>query len=537
MIIKNGNVVTPYEILNGTDIKITNGKIAGIGKYHPEPDEPVIDAAGLYVCPGFVDIHTHGGFGGDFMDATEEAFDNACAFHISNGTTSILATTVTVPVDQITDMLTVLRSYKNRENPTCRILDAHIEGPYISYKNKGAQHEQYLRIPDRDDYSFITDNADVIKTVTIAPELDGAAKMTADLKAKGIIVCGGHDDGEKSKIMPVIDAGLSHCTHLWCAMSVVAMRDGVRSVGLCELGLIDDRLTVELIADNHHITGYWFGADSESVADGLMNTPQDRIIPGGYEFYRQWHRYLKDQGVDFIKVDCQGNAAEFLKNDPAAFEKVGVIMDGLEQSAVENFDFMINCMGMNNLNAHQHRSSVLLRNSDDFFPNKPEGFREHAVNNIYNAVFTDELFYCDYDMWWSDHADAKRSAALRFLSGGPVYVSDAPDKTDRTPMEPFLAEDGLFRRPVQALKPTYDCLFGFDKVLKAFTKVDNGYAVALFSFEEAGQTMLSAADFGEDGRWQITELYGGASFSLQPSQATEVSLAPADVKVYHLTRR
>ncbi len=254
MIIKNGNVVIPYEILNGTDIKITNGKIAGIGKYHPEPDEPVIDAAGLYVCPGFVDIHTHGGFGGDFMDATEEAFDNACAFHISNGTTSILATTVTVPVDQITDMLTVLRSYKNRENPTCRILDAHIEGPYISYKNKGAQHEQYLRIPDRDDYSFITDNADVIKTVTIAPELDGAAKMTADLKAKGIIVCGGHDDGEKSKIMPVIDAGLSHCTHLWCAMSVVAMRDGVRSVGLCELGLIDDRLTVELIADNHHIT-------------------------------------------------------------------------------------------------------------------------------------------------------------------------------------------------------------------------------------------------------------------------------------------
>ncbi len=294
---------------------------------------------------------------------------------------------------------------------------------------------------------------------------------------------------------------------------------------------------IEKVGVWHSLTGYWFGADSESVADGLMNTPQDRIIPGGYEFYRQWHRYLKDQGVDFIKVDCQGNAAEFLKNDPAAFEKVGVIMDGLEQSAVENFDFMINCMGMNNLNAHQHRSSVLLRNSDDFFPNKPEGFREHAVNNIYNAVFTDELFYCDYDMWWSDHADAKRSATLRFLSGGPVYVSDAPDKTDRTPMEPFLAEDGLFRRPIQALKPTYDCLFGFDKVLKAFTKVDNGYAVALFSFEEAGQTMLSAADFGEDGRWQITELYGGASFSLQPSQATEVSLAPADVKVYHLTRR
>ncbi len=254
MVIKNGNVVTPYEICKNTDVKIQNGKITGIGKYYPQENEPVIDATGMYVCPGFVDIHTHGGYGGDFMDASAEAFDNACAFHAANGTTSILATTVTAPVEQITDMLEVARSYKDREDPTCRILGVHIEGPYISYKNKGAQHEQYLRIPARDDYGFITDNADVIKTVTIAPELEGAAKMTADLKAKGIVVCGGHDDGERDKIMPVIDAGLSHCTHLWCAMSVVAMRDGVRSVGLCELGLVDDRLTVELIADNHHIT-------------------------------------------------------------------------------------------------------------------------------------------------------------------------------------------------------------------------------------------------------------------------------------------
>ncbi len=254
MIIKNGNVVTPYELLRATDVKIEDGKIAGIGKYNPAEDETVIDATGLYVCPGFVDIHTHGGFGGDFMDASEESFDLACAFHATYGTTSVLATSVTAPVDQVTDMLEVARKYQAKEDPVCRILGAHIEGPYISYKNKGAQHESYLRVPSRDDYSFITDNNDVVKTVTIAPELDGAAKMTADLKAKGIVVCGGHDDGEKDKIMPVIDAGLSHCTHLWCAMSLVAMRDGVRSVGLCELGLIDDRLTVELIADNHHIT-------------------------------------------------------------------------------------------------------------------------------------------------------------------------------------------------------------------------------------------------------------------------------------------
>lgn len=254
MIIKNGAVVTPYEILKGTDVKIDEGKIVGIGQYQPCGGEAIVDADGLYVCPGFVDIHTHGGGGGDFMDACEDAFDNACAFHAKSGTTSLLATSETAPVDQITDMLSVVRDYKKRKNPVCRILGAHIEGPYISYKGRGAQHEGYLRIPATDDYSFITDNDDVVKTVTIAPELEGAVKMTTDLKAHGIVVCGGHDDGEKSNIMPVIDAGLSHCTHLWCAMSLVAMCNGVRSVGLCELGLIDDRLTVELIADNHHIT-------------------------------------------------------------------------------------------------------------------------------------------------------------------------------------------------------------------------------------------------------------------------------------------
>lgn len=253
MIIRNGTVITPYEKLENCDILVKDGKIAGIGNFDAA-DEEIIDASGYYVCPGFVDIHTHGGGSGDFMDASDDSFEKALNFHAANGTTSLLATSVTAPVDQIVDMLEVARRYKNKENPVCRVLGAHIEGPYISFKNKGAQHESYLRVPARDDYSFITDNADIIKTVTIAPELEGAAKMTRDLKACGIVVCGGHDDAEKASAIPVIDAGLSHCTHLWCAMSVVAMRDGVRSVGLCELGLIDDRLTVELIADNHHIT-------------------------------------------------------------------------------------------------------------------------------------------------------------------------------------------------------------------------------------------------------------------------------------------
>lgn len=253
MLIKSGTVITPNGIYENCDVRIRNNQICEVGERLAE-DEDVVDATGYYVCPGFIDIHTHGGGGGDFMDTEEDAFDRALAFHARYGTTSILATSVTAPTEQIVDMLSMVRMYCRRSDTPCRMIGAHIEGPYISYKNKGAQHERFLRIPSRDSYDFILQNKDVVKTVTIAPELDGAPEMTRRLCDAGIVVCGGHDDGEKATVMPTIEAGLSHCTHLWCAMSTVAMRDGVRSVGLCELGLIDDRLTVEIIADNHHIT-------------------------------------------------------------------------------------------------------------------------------------------------------------------------------------------------------------------------------------------------------------------------------------------
>ncbi len=252
MIIKNGNIVTNTGVIEKADVLIDGNRFVAPGTVLQ--DETVIDASDLYVCPGFVDIHTHGGGSGDFMDAEADAFDNAIRFHSQSGTTSLVATSVTAPVEQITKMLSIVRQHKACPSLPCRILGAHIEGPYISLKHKGAQPEQFLRIPARDSYQFILDNRDCIKTVTIAPELDGAAEMTAALTKAGIVVCGGHDDGDKPSIMPVIEAGLSHCTHLWCTMSTVSMRDGVRNVGLCELGLTDDRLTVEFIADNHHIT-------------------------------------------------------------------------------------------------------------------------------------------------------------------------------------------------------------------------------------------------------------------------------------------
>lgn len=248
IVLKKCNVIGENNIVKNIDIKIIDDKIAKIGNL----DEDGIDCSGKYVSAGFIDIHTHGGYGSDFMDATDDAFDDVTRFHLDNGTTTVLPTSVTAPINNIQDFIDKARSYQKRAK-YAKIFGVHLEGPYLSVKNKGAQKEEYLLNPQKDDYSFIVENKDIVKTVTISPELDSDGMMTKVLTENGIIVCGGHDDGIFPEFMPSVENGLKHLTHLYCAMSEVRFKDDKRNVGLREYGLIDDDLTAEIIADNRHI--------------------------------------------------------------------------------------------------------------------------------------------------------------------------------------------------------------------------------------------------------------------------------------------
>lgn len=249
LILKNGNIITENSIINGQDVKVVDGIIQAIGKFSDDG----VDCAGKYISAGFIDIHTHGGYGADFMDATSEAFDDVLRFHTDNGTTTLLPTSVTAPVSSIIEFIKVARAYKNTQKNYAKIFGVHLEGPYLSLKNKGAQKEDFLLDPKKDDYSFILENKDIVKTVTISPELDVDGEMTKTLTENDIIVCGGHDDGIYPEFIPSINNGLKHLTHLYCAMSDVRFKDGKRDVGLREYGLIDDNLSAEIIADNRHI--------------------------------------------------------------------------------------------------------------------------------------------------------------------------------------------------------------------------------------------------------------------------------------------
>lgn len=251
MLIKNASVILRDEIVK-TNVLVRNGRIVEIGE--DLYDEEVLDLSQKYLAPGFVDIHNHGGYGYDYMDNTVEAFENILRFHSDNGITSAVASTVTAPKETIYKTLAVAREVKAKKGDHAKLLGVHLEGPYLSFQNKGAHAPAYLRVPARDDYSYILENADVIRQITISPELEGSVELTEKLVERGIVVSMGHDNAILPEFLPVIQAGATNLTHLFCAMSMVVMRNNKRYVGLREYGLIDDKLTAEIIADNHHIT-------------------------------------------------------------------------------------------------------------------------------------------------------------------------------------------------------------------------------------------------------------------------------------------
>lgn len=251
LVLKNCRIIGENEISDPIDIRIQDGRIAGIGKF--ESSNPH-DLCGKYVCAGFIDIHTHGGYSSDFMDATEEAFDNITRFQIEHGTTTVLATSLTASKQDILNFLACTRRYMNLPPKYARIAGAHLEGPFLSLKGCGAQNPRYLMDPEKDDFGFIIDHKDIVRIVTIAPELDKRGIMTRALTQNGICVSGGHDDGAYPEFMPAVKAGLTHLTHIYCAMSGFGTKTGVRMMGLREFGLWDDRITCEIIADDVHIT-------------------------------------------------------------------------------------------------------------------------------------------------------------------------------------------------------------------------------------------------------------------------------------------
>jgi len=244
----NGKIILKDQIIHNSALLFTD-VITGIV---PEDNLPtnveIIDANGGYVSPGLIDLHIHGYNGKDTCDATEESIRAIAKGLVKNGVTGFLPTTMTVDINIIKKTLEVCRALKEDSKTWIgsEILGCHAEGPFISEMKKGAQDAKYILKPDAE---FVKEYSDIIKIITLAPEVDNAFSVIDDIsKDTDVVVSMGHSNADYDTALKSIKAGVKHITHLFNAMTTFTHR----TPGIVGAALNSD-VSVELIVDTFHV--------------------------------------------------------------------------------------------------------------------------------------------------------------------------------------------------------------------------------------------------------------------------------------------
>lgn len=238
--LKDGSVL----IRDGKILEVTNCDLAVIGAQ-------LIDVKGMYVLPGGVEIHAHGGGGRDFMECTEDAFLSATRTHMKYGTTSIFPTlsSSTVPmIEQAAETCTKLMEEK--DSP---ILGLHLEGHYLNMAMAGGQMPENIKNPDPNEYIPIVEKWHCIKRWDAAPELPGAMQFGKYITGKGILASVAHTQAEFEDIRTAYEAGYTHATHFYNAMPGFHKRREYKYEGTVESIYLMDDMTVEVVADGIHV--------------------------------------------------------------------------------------------------------------------------------------------------------------------------------------------------------------------------------------------------------------------------------------------
>ncbi|MBV7319146.1 N-acetylglucosamine-6-phosphate deacetylase [Bacillus halotolerans] len=248
------SIVTENEVIKNGYVGVKDGKISAVSTERPKEQyaKEIQGPKDAVLLPGLIDIHIHGGYGADTMDASFSALDAMSSRLPEEGTTSFLATTITQEHGQISQALENARDWKSAEESSslgAELIGIHLEGPFVSPKRAGAQPKEWIRPSDLALFKKWQQEAGgLIKIVTLAPEEDQQFELIRYLKDESIIASMGHTDADSALLLEAFEAGASHMTHLYNAMSPFHHREpGVIGTALAHEGYV-----TELIADGIH---------------------------------------------------------------------------------------------------------------------------------------------------------------------------------------------------------------------------------------------------------------------------------------------
>ena len=246
MIIRNGMVFQENKNFVQRDVYIENGRI--VHSIQDVEDTAEVDASGLYVLPGLVDIHSHGAVGHDFSDGDEEGLKEILKYEYSHGITTYCPTSMTVDKEKLTKIFSSMADWKDVKGMS-HVAGINMEGPFLDVNKRGAHRPEWILDPDIDLFRECNRLCGgKIRLVTLAPNIDGAMEFIQALKEETVISLG-HTAADYDTCKKALDAGACHVTHLYNAMNPLEHR----APGLIAAASEDENCVAELICDGIHV--------------------------------------------------------------------------------------------------------------------------------------------------------------------------------------------------------------------------------------------------------------------------------------------
>ena len=305
----------------------------------------------------------------------------------------------------------------------------------------------------------------------------------------------------------------------------------------------------------HTINAYWYGMQEGSPAyeeqkDKLVTLKHENlIVPSldpktGFAFWDEWYGYLADCGVDFVKIDNQTTYSNEVAEMDKSTREIMIDVHGYIEAAAQKYfnGDIFNCMGMDITNTLARPSSLIARNGEDFWTMEypRDQFNYLMEQNIYNSLYHDKLYLCDYDMWWSTDITALRAAVLRSISGSINFISDPGEGFDKELIMKTLDEDGKVLFCDHASYPTLDCVYGYHNtsILRIWNKSGDCFGIAAFNMGKVKETDLvklnSISGIDKERQYVTYEYFTKKYDRATAETAYEVELDLEDLRIWSI---